>query len=364
MTRATKFALVVGTRPNFMKAAPLIRALESVPRFQSALVHTGQHYDHLMSNAFVKDLSLPEPDVNLNVGSSDHGAQTGLIMIHLEEYLKRNPPDCLVVVGDVNSTMAGALVASKMQLPIAHVEAGCRSFDRTMPEEINRLVTDALSDILFTADPYGDRNLVAEGHSKEKIHRVGNIMIDTVVEYLPMARKRCAAKKFGLQGKPYVVTTIHRPSNADHLDTLESVLLGLADVSRKWPVVFPVHPRTRVNIDHLRKKLDLPDSLIFSAPLSYLDMLSLTCTAVGLLTDSGGLQAEAAYLKVPALTVRPNTEWMVTIDCGTNRLVRSERNAISAAAQDCFRSGSRGTTPELWDGHASERIVDLLQKLL
>ena len=356
---------VVGARPNFMKVAPIMREMAKYPdKFEQILVHTGQHYDASMSQIFFDELELPKPDVNLEVGSGSHAWQTGEIMQRFEPVLLEYKPDWVFVPGDVNSTVACALVASKLGVKVAHVEAGLRSFDRTMPEEINRLVTDQLADLLFTPSQDGDENLLREGIPVEKIRFVGNVMIDTLVRLLPKVETRWPElqERFGLDH--YVLVTLHRPSNVDDPTTLREIMQALSEIGRSNQVIFPVHPRTRQRIADLN--LGLPsDSLVLTEPLGYLDFLALEAHARLVLTDSGGVQEETTYLGVPCLTVRSNTERPVTISHGTNRLVTSQKITLVDAAFRTLEDVKRGvsaasTPPDYWDGRAAQRVVSTL----
>jgi UDP-N-acetylglucosamine 2-epimerase (non-hydrolysing) len=341
-----------------MKLAPLARALQR-EGVRHVIVHTGQHYDQEMSAAFFADLAIPAPDHNLEVGSASHAQQTAAIMVRLEPVLQERRPDVLLVYGDVNSTVAAALVAAKMGIPVAHVEAGLRSRDWTMPEEINRVVTDRLADFLFTPSRDADDNLRAEGIPADRIHFVGNIMIDALVHALPKARALAAATKHGVTRGQYILVTLHRPSNVDRMETLRDLMTGLAAVARERAVIFPVHPRTR---GRLREHGigDDETSIQLVDPLGYIEMLSLVADAGLVVTDSGGLQEETSYLGVPCLTLRPNTERPVTITQGTNRLVPSTSAALQQAVGMSF--GKKGTAGsiELWDGKAGERIAGVL----
>ena len=356
---------VVGARPNFMKVAPIMREMAKYPdEFEQILVHTGQHYDASMSQIFFDELELPKPDVNLEVGSGSHAWQTGEIMQRFEPVLLEYKPDWVFVPGDVNSTVACALVASKLGVKVAHVEAGLRSFDRTMPEEINRLVTDQLSDLLFTPSQDGDENLLREGIPAEKIRFVGNVMIDTLVRLLPKAETRWLGlqERFGLDR--YLLVTLHRPFNVDDPATLREIVQALATISHQIQVVFPVHPRTRQRIDSLN--LLLPsDSLLLTEPLGYLDFLSLEAHASSVLTDSGGVQEETTFLGVPCMTMRPNTERPVTLTHGTNQLVASDTSSIIETfhGQVSEQAMRNRELPSLWDGTAAKRILGVISKL-
>ena len=356
-----KILHVVGARPNFPKTAPIMLAMARYPeRFQQVLVHTGQHYDHNMSRVFFEDLDLPEPDAFLEVGSGSHAEQTARVMMAFEPVLNEHRPDWVFVVGDVNSTLASALVSAKLGIPVAHVEAGLRSRDRTMPEEVNRVLTDQLADLLFTPSSDGDANLVREGIAPEKIHLVGNVMIDTLVRCLPRALERPILATFGLERQGYLLATLHRPSNVDDPATLEEILTGLLEISDRYPVVFPVHPRTKARIAalglwNLAGRIQLVD------PLGYLDFVGLMNSARLVLTDSGGVQEETTYLGVPCLTARPNTERPITLDVGTNRLVASTQDSLARAIRETLgRPNGPAARPALWDGNAASRIVAVM----
>lgn len=356
---------VVGARPNFMKASPVVRALARVDGVRQMLVHTGQHYDANMSDVFFRQLDIPEPDINLEVGSGSHAWQTAQIMSRFEAVVLEQRPDLVLVYGDVNSTLAAALVCAKLLIPVGHVEAGLRSFDRTMPEEFNRLLTDQIADLLFTPSPDADENLLREGIPPERIHRVGNVMIDTLVYLLPRALQRWNAGRLNVQGcevdqHRYALVTLHRPSNVDAPETLTKIMCALADISRDLPVLFPVHPRTRQRLEHVQyatrnTQLHLLD------PVGYLDFLALQRHAALVITDSGGIQEETTYLGVPCLTVRENTERPVTITLGTNTLVGQDMDRLRAeVARILAGDGKRGQVPPLWDGHAAERIAQVI----
>jgi UDP-N-acetylglucosamine 2-epimerase (non-hydrolysing) len=348
---------VVGARPNFMKAAPVLRALEAWPHVKQILVHTGQHYDSNMSDVFFTQLEIPAPDENLGVGSGSHSRQTAEIMTRLEGLIEERKPDLVIVYGDVNSTVAAALVCAKLLVPVAHVEAGLRSFDRAMPEEINRIVTDRLADLLFTPSEDGDFNLLQEGIPQEKIYRVGNVMIDSLVRLLPAA-KQCPTNGFPNR---YVLVTLHRPSNVDHSEVLRNILSSLLEVHEELDVIFPVHPRTRQRIAQFGldfSKLHLLD------PLPYIEFLSLQSRAAVVITDSGGIQEETTYLGIPCLTMRANTERPITVKIGTNILVGQDAEKLSAELQRALRKeGKRGQAPPLWDGEAGQRIAKIIAGL-
>jgi UDP-N-acetylglucosamine 2-epimerase (non-hydrolysing) len=352
---------VVGARPNFMKLAPLARALARFPDVEHVIVHTGQHYDAGMSETFFRDLGIPRPQHNLEVGSASHAAQTAAIMQRFEPVCEAVHPDVVLVYGDVNSTVAAALVAAKMGIRVGHVEAGLRSRDWTMPEEINRVVTDRLSDLLFAPSPDAVDNLRAEGVPAERIHFVGNIMIDSLVASLDAARSLDAPRRHGVAGQRYVLVTLHRPNNVDAPDTLREVLDTLAALSLEGPVLFPVHPRTRSRIQSMAWAPPPGSGLRLLEPLPYLELLGLEISAGLVLTDSGGMQEETTYLGVPCLTVRPSTERPITCSQGTNRLVAAKRDAIRAAARQAWNGAHRGpVTIERWDGRTAERIADVL----
>lgn len=373
MNKNLKIILVAGARPNFMKIAPLISAINAFNRstatphhsktFQYLLVHTGQHYDLGMSETFFHELQIPKPDINLEVGSASHAVQTAKIMIRFEELCLRERPDWVVVVGDVNSTMACTLVATKLGIKVGHVEAGLRSYDRTMPEEINRLVTDSLSNLLFTPSGDADENLLREGVSVSKIKRVGNIMIDTLLAHLERARQGKPYNRFGLKEKDYVFVTLHRPSNVDDGRSIFGIMDCLTNLSKKLPVIFPVHPRTRKNLVQfgVMEKLNGHKELMLLNPLGYHDTIGLVDKARFVLTDSGGLQEETTFLKIPCLTLRPNTERPITIKIGTSKL--TSLKTLNDDIEHLLNGHSRkGQIPELWDGKTAERIVEILVK--
>ena len=345
-----------------MKIAPVMRAMSASPdRFEQLLVHTGQHYDPRMSQIFFEELELPRPDVNLEVGSGSHTWQTAQVMLRVEPILEEIRPDWVIVVGDVNSTLASALVCGKLHIPLAHVEAGLRSFDRSMPEEINRLLTDQIASLLFTPSADGDENLLREGVAPEEIHRVGNVMIDTLVKLLPKAEALWPGlrKKYDLER--YVLVTLHRGFNVDREDALREILAALETVSREIPVFFPVHPRTRLRIAEFGLE-PRANGLSLLEPLGYLEFLALQKYAALVLTDSGGIQEESTYLGVPCLTVRPNTERPVTITMGTNQLVACEREILADRMRSRLgEEKPRPVAPPLWDGRAAQRIVEVFK---
>jgi UDP-N-acetylglucosamine 2-epimerase (non-hydrolysing) len=358
---------VVGARPNFMKMAPILRAFAALrPRLPALLVHTGQHYDAAMSDQVFADLKLPKPDINLEVGSGTHAVQTAEVMRRFEPLIDAHAPSCVVVVGDVNSTLACSLVAAKRGVAVVHVEAGLRSFDRAMPEEINRVLTDQVADLLYTTERSAEANLVREGIAPARLRFVGNVMIDSLVAnragaVAPAATLQRAGADAKLLDAPrgYGVVTLHRPSNVDDPATLEALLRVLLDVAARLPLVFALHPRTRASIDRSglsRLLAEAPVAML--PPQGYLEMLGLMAGATMVLTDSGGIQEETTALGIPCLTLRDNTERPITIDAGTNTLVARDRDAILRAVDDILATGGkRGRVPEGWDGHAAERIA-------
>ncbi len=358
-----RILVAAGARPNFVKVAAVIKALKRTPEVDVTLVHTGQHYDYRMSASFFEELALPEPDIHLGVGSGNHGEQTGRILAAFEDVLVKDPPAAVVVVGDVNSTLACALAAAKCRVPVAHVEAGLRSFDRTMPEEINRVLTDAVADYLFTPSADADENLRREGAPEDRIFRVGNVMIDSLRAYEGVARDRDVPRRFGLKSGSYAVCTVHRPSNVDDEKAFRTILQILTILQSECPVVFPLHPRTRVRLESLgvndmvvgQKNLHLIE------PLGYLDFIGLMARAALVLTDSGGVQEETTVLGVPCLTLRDCTERPITVTMGTNAVVGTDPERVLGAAHRALAGDwPRGTLPEGWDGHAAARIAAIL----
>lgn len=361
-----KLILVAGARPNFMKIAPIIRAIKArhnVPQLEYKLVHTGQHYDFNMSERFFIDLGIPKPDYFLNAGGGSHSVQTANIMMAFEQVCLDEGPDVVLVVGDVNSTLACSIVAKKLLIKVAHVEAGLRSFDQTMPEEINRMVTDSITDLFFTTEKHGNENLLKEGKIKERIHYVGHVMIDNLI-YQQMKVLQAEGSSFvnnDLKKKlgDYIFLTLHRPSNVDDKEKLEEIVNALNQVAEETPIIFPVHPRTRKMLDGFG--IELSQNITQLEPLGYQEALYLWKDAQCVFTDSGGLQEETTGLGVPCFTIRENTERPVTVEEGTNTLIGSTGAGILSAFR-AFKSGNikRGAIPELWDGKASERIVEIL----
>lgn len=363
---------IVGARPNFMKIAPLMAEYRKFPAIEALLVHTGQHYDEKMSHLFFDQLEIPKPDVNLEVGSASQAVQTAEIIKRFEPVVQEYQPDLVLVVGDVNSTIACALVAVKLGVKIAHVEAGLRSFDRRMPEEINRLLTDAISDYLFVSEPSGVENLRREGIPDEKVFFVGNVMIDTLRRNLAKAEKSLILEGLGLSDKSYAVITLHRPANVDDHLILQNFLQVLTEIGRQIPVIFPVHPRTRATLAQCQdfgnaRELDRAHGIasqrgvFLIEPLGYLDFLKLMANARIVLTDSGGIQEETTILKVPCLTFRDNTERPITVEVGTNTVVGTNPEAILTAFQRTMTNSRKPSAiPELWDGSAASRIVKIL----
>jgi len=354
--------LIAAARPNFMKIAPLYHALKQEDWVEPVIVHTGQHYDINMSEAFFTDLKLPKPHIHLGIGSGTHAEQTGKVMMAYEKVIIKSSPNLVVVVGDVNSTLACALASVKLNIPVAHLEAGLRSFDRTMPEEINRVLTDAIADILWTPSHEGDDNLLREGISKEKIQRVGNIMIDSLEMMRDSIEKINTYSDFGLSDGGYALVTLHRPSNVDNYDTLNQLCKSLVSVSSRIPVVFPVHPRTyeKLKVFNIFTLLKKSPDLHITEPLSYSSFMNLLFHCKLVITDSGGIQEETTYLGIPCLTLRSNTERLITVLQGTNKLCKPENieddvNTVLKGKQKTCK------VPELWDGHTAGRIVESIE---
>ena len=350
----------MGTRPNLIKIAPVMAELGRHPELEPLLVDTGQHYDQNMSRIFFQELAIPEPDVYLGVGSGSHATQTAKVMMGLEEVLLREKPDQVLVIGDVNSTVAAALTAAKMGIPVVHLEAGLRSYDRTMPEELNRIVTDALSDLCLTSCEDSEANLLREGIPKERIRFVGNVMIDTLMQHRQRAAQLDTLASFGLEPRRYALITLHRPGNVDDPKVLEGILGVLLAIQDRLPILFPVHPRTRGTLDRFGLWARMADApgILLSEPLGYLEFLNLMDNARLVLTDSGGIQEETTILGVPCLTLRPNTERPVTITQGTNLLVGNDPDRIMAEVENILAGrGKKGGQPKLWDGQAAERVI-------
>jgi len=371
-----RLLLVAGARPNFVKVAPLLSVLApagGARRAQILFVHTGQHYDEAMSRLFFDQLGLPRPDVNLECGSAPHGVQTGIILQRLEPVVVDARPQAVLVVGDVNSTLAAALVAAKLQIPVAHVEAGLRSFDRGMPEEINRVLTDQLARWLFVTEPSGVENLRREGRPDALIHLVGNVMIDALRQFLPLAEETAVLRDFELhtaegRARPFVLVTLHRPSNVDAPENLAPLVEALEEIARETPVLFPVHPRTAERLERYGLKRGFSSGwdargagLRLASPLGYLEFLHLESRAAAVVTDSGGMQEETTALGVPCFTLRDSTERPITIEQGTNTLLGGDLRALVRGVRAALAGrGKRGRVPELWDGHAAERIAAIL----
>jgi len=351
---------VVGARPNYMKMAPVVEALQA-RQLPYTLVHTGQHYDRALSDVFFEELNMPRPDFYLGIGSDSHARQTARIMTAFEEVCQQIKPDMVVVSGDVNSTLATALVAAKLHIPVAHVEAGLRSFDRSMPEEINRILTDRISDWLFTTEASANKHLIAEGHPESAIYFVGNCMVDTLLKHRDRALQEAPWESFHLLPGQYALLTLHRPSNVDHIPTLRKIMEAIQHIAREIPILFPVHPRTRKRLAEAH--IECPPSVHLVDPLPYLTFLGLMAKARMVLTDSGGIQEETTILNIPCLTLRENTERPVTIELGTNELVGTDPHRIIQHAQRILSGQWKtGTTPPLWDGQAGTRIAAILEE--
>lgn len=355
-----RLAVVAGARPNFMKIAPLMKALAGDPDFDTVLIHTGQHYDDNMSGSFFRDLGIPEPQHHLDVGSGSHAQQTAEIMKRIEPVLIEEKPVAIIVVGDVNSTAAAAIVAKKLLIDVVHVEAGLRSFDRTMPEEINRVVTDSISDLFFVTEESGRVNLLREGIAPQRIHFVGNLMIDSLRQNVERAKQSDIAGRLGIGGQNYGVVTLHRPANVDDPTALEEIMGALRVIAENTPLFWPVHPRTRARLES--STVPLPREMRLLEPLGYLDFLSLEAGASVVLTDSGGIQEETTVLGVNCLTLRDNTERPVTVELGTNRLAGTKKISILAAWDELQRSPRQAQIPPLWDGEAGTRCREVLRE--
>jgi UDP-N-acetylglucosamine 2-epimerase (non-hydrolysing) len=358
-----KLLCIAGARPNFMKIGPLMDAFQAAPDIDPLLVHTGQHYDEKMSDLFFRQLGIPEPAYNLGVGGGSHAAQTASIMTAFEPVLVRERPEAILVVGDVNSTIACALVASKLGVKIIHVEAGLRSFDRSMPEEINRVLTDSISDLLFCSESSGVDNLVREGIAGDRVHMVGNVMIDSLLKHLERARALPTLTELGLKPGKYALATLHRPSNVDTAEALANTLEIIGRVQTELPVFLPLHPRTRQNLDRfgLRARLDQMTGVRVVEPLGYLEFLNLMASARLVLTDSGGIQEETTILRVPCVTLRENTERPVTCEIGSNRVAGMDPERVHQIVIDVLRTPEKKTgIPPMWDGQAAGRIAGII----
>jgi UDP-N-acetylglucosamine 2-epimerase (non-hydrolysing) len=362
---AGQVTLVVGARPNFMKAAPLMEAIRAKSRLTARLIHTGQHFDANMSEVFFDQLGLPQPDLYLNIHGGSAAQQVGRMILELEKEFSAGKPDMVVVFGDVNSTLAAAVTANKLNIPIAHVEAGLRSFDRSMPEEHNRIVTDMLADLLFTPSADGDENLRREGVPAERVHRVGNIMVDSLLRFKAVADELRAWEKFGLPANNYGLVTLHRPSNVDEPKALAGLVDALVRIQSEAPLFFPVHPRSREKLAQagLLAKLEGVGVQV-AEPIGYLEFLSLMTQSRFVLTDSGGIQEETTVLGIPCLTARENTERPITIEVGSNRLVGNSAQGILAGFREMLNGSVQPRQPDLWDGKTAERIEEVLAKSL
>jgi len=361
MAYVKKFLIIVGARPNFIKVAPLLQEIAKYQNIKPILVHTGQHYDYKMSQIFFQELNIPQPNYNLEVGSASHAQQTAKIISRLEPVFLKEKPDLIIVIGDVNSTLAGALTAAKLQIPVAHIEAGLRSFDMTMPEEINRRLTDHLSSFLFVSEDTGVKNLLREGIASNKIYLVGDILIDALknsklkIQSSKFKRTK-ALKQLNLRPKSYAVLTLHRPTNVDNPKTLKKLLKSFSIIQKKIPIIFPVHPRTQ-------KKIPSDTGLFCLAPLGYLDFLALISQAKFVLTDSGGLQTETTFLGVPCLTLRETTEKPLTVEQGTNILCGTNQQKIIKEVDKILGGqAKKGQRLELWDGKTTQRIIKILNR--
>lgn len=365
-----KIACIVGARPNFMKIAPILGAMKSHADLHPVLIHTGQHYDKFLSDVFFDELGIDPPDIALGVGSGTHATQTAGIMVAMENVLleaqkNSEPFDRVLVVGDVNSTAAAAIAAVKLHIPVAHVEAGLRSRDRRMPEEINRILTDSICDMFFVSEPAGVENLVAEGHPDEQIHLVGNVMIDTLLRHVDRARQAGMTDQLGLKPGQYGVITLHRPSNVDHGDILSGLIDVFRDMSQEMPFVFPIHPRTKARLDsfNLFHQLNGSTNIKCLDPIGYLDFLNLTSQAKVICTDSGGLQEESTALQIPCLTLRENTERPITCSQGTSTLIGNSAAKLRTHLREVIDGTYKpGQCPQLWDGRAAERIANILSQ--
>lgn len=356
-----KIFIIVGTRPNFIKVAPLLIQLKNNKKYKTVLIHSGQHYDYYMSKVFFDELNINPPDHYLNIGSGSQGYQTAEIMKSIEVVLTENKPDLMIVVGDVNTTMAASIVAAKLYIKIAHIESGLRSYDKKMPEEINRIITDSISNYLFTHSRGADKNLISEGIPKDKIFFVGNIMIDTIINNLGKIQSREKYREFNLNRKDFILLTMHRPSNVDNEEVFRSIAGALEEISKNMKIVFPIHPRTVKMAEKLNIKLSKIKNLKIINPLSYIDLLSMENDSRCIITDSGGIQEESTFLNVPCFTIRENTERPITIDIGSNILVGTKTKDIVSNVENCLNGNCKqGNIPELWDGSTSKRIIEVI----
>lgn len=358
-----KIISVVGARPNFIKIAPIHKAFQRYPSIKHLICHTGQHFDEKMSKVFFDELEMPKPDFYLGISGGSHAVQVAQIMMEFEKIVLQEKPDLVIVPGDVNSTMACALVTSKLGIKIAHVESGLRSFDREMPEEINRIVTDVLADYLFVNEQSGLDHLKHEGIAKEKVFFTGNVMIDSLVHYLPKIDASSILNELGIEKQKFVLMTFHRPSNVDNEEKLKEIISFISKIAKERKVVFPVHPRTKNNIAKFNLSVLSDKNIILTEPIGYIDFLCLTKNAELIITDSGGIQEESTFLGVQCITVRDNTERPVTVTVGTNQLIGTDLQKVSCAALEVLSGKKKnGSIPELWDGHAAERITDIIVK--
>ncbi len=358
-----KFISVVGARPNFMKIAPFLHELKKHPQITSLLVHTGQHYDFNMSDVFFQQLQINDPDYHLGIGSASHAEQTAKIMVEFEKVLQKESPDLVIVVGDVNSTIACALVAVKLGIKVAHIEAGLRSFDRTMPEEINRILTDQISDFLLVTEQSGITNLKKENIAEAKTFFVGNLMIDSLINFKKVAQQSNVLQTYHLKEKEYIAVTLHRPSTVDDKEAFTAILDAFSQIQKKIKIILPLHPRSVVRLEqfNLKAKVDAMHNLVITQPLSYFDFLALMMHAKAVITDSGGIQEETTYLGIPCITTRNNTERPSTIDLGTNILVGLDKNKLVTESFNILDGKIKaGSIPPLWDGKTAERIVEIL----
>jgi UDP-N-acetylglucosamine 2-epimerase (non-hydrolysing) len=361
-----KIISIVGARPNFIKIAPLHKASKKYNKdIKHLICHTGQHFDENMSRIFFDQLGLPEPEFYLGIGGGSHAEQTGKIMMKLEQILMKQKPDLVVVPGDVNSTMAATLTASKLNIPVGHVESGLRSFDRFMPEELNRIVTDVIADMLFVSEPSGLENLKKEGIADERVFYVGNIMIDSLVSFLPLINKSGVLESMKLETGEYILVTLHRPRNVDSKDNLSGIIHLLNQLSEKKIIIFPIHPRTRSRIEEFGLSDSISENVKLSDPIGYIDFLALTKNAGLIVTDSGGIQEESTYLGVQCVTARDNTERPVTVDIGTNHLAGTDPEKILEISLSVLNGNKKeGKIPELWDGKTAQRIMEIIHKYL